>query len=354
LLRFAMPKPRLEYLKLAAAQLLACRFPSHLAHLLEVEDHTLALLAAQPQYQVFQLAKPSGGFRQIEAPDPNLKAVLRRLNFHLQALYFLRKSAAAYGYILSPKFSNKPRNIVTNAEQHLAGAYMLNADFEDFFHQVSQADVAALLAAPPFSFHADTVELLARLCCFRGRLPMGSPTSPALSNFATLPLDMALAQLVAGVPLVYTRFVDDLTFSGPAPVDEATWAQIEAVCAAQGFRFNPAKTKRYGPTDPKIVTGLLLDRGRVGLPQGFYTELADDLRRLRYTAEASQMMEGKPNSGLAEKMRLQVLGKVNFLGMVLGAEHPKYQKYAAQYERAIAPEVDTLSLRWLDFPYQNL
>ena len=107
------------------------------------------------------------------------------LNDYLQAVYWLQKTSSAYGFVIRPTDArDEPRNIVTNAEQHLRKAWLLNADLEDFFHYVTADEVLRVFTEKPFEFPTDLANLLTRLTTLNGRLPMGAPTSPVLSNLA--------------------------------------------------------------------------------------------------------------------------------------------------------------------------
>jgi RNA-directed DNA polymerase len=56
--------------------------------------------------------------------------------------------------------------------------------------------------------------LLADICSYAGRLPTGAPTSPAIANIIMKPVDRALGVVAARYGIAYTRYADDLTFSG--------------------------------------------------------------------------------------------------------------------------------------------
>ena len=165
-----------------------------------------------PRYSVYEIPKRRGGVRLIEDPDEVLKTVLQHLNQTLQAVYHGLRPACVHGFCISTTHE-EDRNIVSNASRHLGIPYMLNIDLKDFFHTISFDTVQGIWSRYFPHLDSECIEILTRLCCFRGRLPMGSPTSPALSNFACLDLDAELMTYCKTTGITYTRFADDLTFS---------------------------------------------------------------------------------------------------------------------------------------------
>lgn len=334
----------------SANELTSCKYIGDLARLLKIPQKNLSLHALSPEYFVFTLPKKDGTKRLIEAPYPGLKRILRKMNYYLQCVYLLQKPEASYGYAINYKGNTKPCNILTNATQHLNADYLVNIDFEDFFHQVDVGDVYDIFNAPPFHFTKKCSELLARLCCFNDHLTMGSPTSPVLSNFNAQALDLAFMEWAGSCNMTYTRFVDDLSFSSQRPIGDGHLEQIRMLCDAHSFRINPEKTKLYEPMDTKVVTGLEVSK-KVAIPEKFFYELSQDMRRLEQTVEASVIVKGKKQSGFVKEYEQQVRGKVNFIGMVMGERSTQYQKYTDEYEKAMTPDIEQLSTRWMDLPY---
>jgi hypothetical protein len=143
------------------------------------------------------------------------------------------------------------RSIRTNAALHLNQPLVAHADLRNFFDtvEVGQVErVIAALGAPP-----DIAATLARLCTVEGHLPQGACTSPVLANLVLAPLDADLAALGAR----YSRYADDLTFSGPAV---PTREDIEAAVRRHGFELRLYRVEKAGRA---FVTGLY-----VGDPEG--------------------------------------------------------------------------------------
>lgn len=319
----------------------------HLRELLEVEAIEWLYLTERATYRDFQIPKRNGGFRSVEDPEPALKSVLRQLNDYLQATYHGVRTEAAFGFLLCPDNDPDPRNIRTNAQRHCNRPYLLNADFLDFFHAVNQPMIQAVFEGEPFGFSEDLSALLARLCCRKGRLPMGSPTSPVLSNFAARPLDETLLTIARQHGWCYTRFADDLSFSSDTLISKTQLHQIRQQCELEGFRFNDRKLVQYGPYDDKFVTGLLVGE-TVDMPADYVKTLLAEIDKLQTLTEI-KFRTGQHESAWVERFKQQLAGHLRFARFVLGPSDPDYQLLMNAYTNAQKPIDDGGPVSWLDF-----
>lgn len=344
-------KRSLQKIKHDAHLFTSCRDLNDLQTRLRFSKNNIVVLGMNPKYYSFEIKKTNGGTRKIEAPTSNLLALQRKLNYYLQSVYYLEQPVSSYGYIISPKAKKSTKNIVKNAEQHLHCQYMLNVDFEDFFHQVKTQDVLNIFSNNPFSFNQKTALQLARICTYNNRLPMGAPTSPVLSNLYTIDLDNQLEQWAFTNKIKYTRFVDDLTFSSHSTkITKIHFEQIKIICEQYHLKLNPYKTKFLNPNDEKIVTGLLLSK-TVDIHPDFYKNLNNDLKRLHSIYETSIILNHLDNNKLLKKFKQEVFGQINFIKTVEGNSSTIYKDYLNKYQNAlnIAPEV--FSKRWINFSY---
>jgi RNA-directed DNA polymerase len=212
----------------------------------------LKLLALSPPYYVFKVPKSNGSTRLIEAPELILKDIQKQFSKWLQCVYFLQQPAPAFGYIMKVKDVLPVKNILEHARQHLGAKHLLNVDFQDFFHQISQGDIYRLLQRSPFRWRKEAAATLAKLFTRNGRLPMGAPTSPVLSNLATRSLDLAMHQWAQQAEITYTRFVDDLSFSTKEQaITNTHLEEIKAICGDHEFLINPQKIKWFPPGTAK-------------------------------------------------------------------------------------------------------
>lgn len=314
----------------------------------------LLALAGQPSYNEFRIPKKSGGMRRIEDPTPELKKVQRKLNDYLQAVYHFQRTDAAYGFLTNPVDDPAPRHILSNARVHLGCRWLLNVDARDFFHTVSEERVKQVFLSGPFHFKEPIAELLAGLCCYKERLPMGAPTSPILSNFASMPMDHALMELAAKYKWKYTRYADDMTFSSREEITEAHFAEVEAIIKSHGFLLNPEKKKHYGPEDEdKEVTGLLVRESRIDLPEDYLEQLEKAIDYLDKAIDAKYSMpsgRGQKTAWLDE-LEEQIRGKLEYARQILGEDDLLYLDLVVQLDEALTPPDYYGPMAWLDFGY---
>lgn len=223
----------------------------------------------QPHYITFAIPKRSGGKRLIMAPKRRLKSIQRKL---LQLLVEkLPVSEHAHAF-------RRGRNIRTGAEPHVGKKFVLKLDLKDFFPSVTAARVRGLLIAYGYSFPVATT--LAVLMTESERQPVevdenifhvpvgprhcvqGAPTSPGLCNAMLLRLDRRLAGFAKKNALNFTRYADDLTFSGEMDRAAANRFRIaiSRIIADEGFAVNTAKTRLMGRGNRQSVTGVVVNQ----------------------------------------------------------------------------------------------
>lgn len=230
---------------------------AHLDWYADLKGLTAARLG---HYHYTVLPKPSGNIRLIEAPKRQTRKLQRQILEWI--LNRIPPHPAAHGFV-------KGRSIQTFAAPHAAQAVVLRMDLRDFFPSVRAAriqtmfrtlgypePVADLLGgictnAVPSGFWKDAglgIEALreARLLYSRPHLPQGAPTSPALANLCTYRVDCRLAGLASASGAAYTRYADDLAFSGGGEfargVDRFS-THVAAIVLEEGFQVQHRKTR---------------------------------------------------------------------------------------------------------------
>jgi retron-type reverse transcriptase len=240
------------------------------------------LRAAPVTYRRFQIPKQSGGTRTILAPAPPLKAVQRRILRRLLAGLAAHPGATGF---------ERGHSIVTNALPHVGREVVVRLDLKDFFPSTSAVRVESYFRT--IGWDADAARLLTRLCTHEGSLPQGAPTSPRLSNLVNHRLDARLAALAGSRQVSYSRYADDLTFSGaarsphagrrnpktllgmdlpPDRVNDLIHA-VKRIVESEGYTLHTSKKLRIMRAgDRKLVTGLVVNE-RVNLPRAIRRRL---------------------------------------------------------------------------------
>lgn len=116
---------------------------------------------------------------------------------------------------------------------HVGKPVLLKMDISNFFDSITFQMVLSR-AFPSQYFPKPVGVLLAKLCCYCGRLPQGAPTSPALSNIVMAPFDEYMSSYCKKRGIAYTRYCDDMSFSGnfkPGPLIE----KVRRFLNAMGF-----------------------------------------------------------------------------------------------------------------------
>ncbi len=319
------------------------------AHLMGKEEYKIQLLSHKPRYKEYQIPKAGGGKRQIEDPEPALKAVMFKLNDYLQSCYYLLNSPCAYGFVISAA-EDDDRNILTNAKRHLGCRHLLNVDLKDFFHQIDHNMIAQIWTRYFPDFEESLVELLVRLVSHRGRLPMGAPTSPVLSNYATLELDDELMVYCRQSGLCYTRYADDLSFSSAKQIKRVDYDHIVQSIHRCGFEINPRKVRWAKENQPKEITGLFLRGNQVCLEANYLKQVEQEIERYRCYLE----VEARYRTGASQKklriFKQELKGKLNFAQMI----EPDNERIPYLMDRVDgAGDIleDFERVHWLDLPY---
>ena len=345
---------RSEFLQLATKE--------QLASLLDIPTHRLIYLLyrkRQSNYFTFNIPKKAGGVRCIEAPHAGLKAVQGKLLQVLDSVYSPRPSV--HGFVAD-------RSVGTNALLHEGKGWVLNIDLKDFFPSINFGRVRGLFMASPYVLPPKVATVIAQLVCFDGKLPQGAPTSPMISNMVCTKLDSELQRFCARHRITYSRYADDLTFSGKTTFPPVSLARVsfddraedlelgsffESIITGNGFEINDRKVRLQRRGRRQEVTGLVVNE-RVNVPRRFVRQiramLHDWERNGLAAAEGRHWREfargrNRPPFKRPAAFREVVKGKLDFLAMVRGLDDTIYEKLLARYCRLAGTEPRPLSTR---------
>lgn len=171
----------------------------------------------------------------------------------------------------------RKRSIVTNAKKHLAKKFILNVDIENFFESIKVETVVDAFLY--LGCNNEIAEILAKICTLNGFLAQGLSTSPVLANIACREMDQYLFNLSKLYQCEFTRYADDITFSGDG--DTPSKVSIEEIFNKYGFKLNHKKYKIQKRGQGQYVTGLtVFDKEYPRLPK----KIKKNLRLVLYFA----------------------------------------------------------------------
>jgi len=271
-------------------------------------------------YRKFKIKKSSGGFRTIDAPDEGLKKIQRRLNGLLQACYNTHLPASSHGFIKRfGEINNPSRSIHSNAQMHVGKHQVLNLDLKDFFHSIDIYRVREFFMHN-FNTNFEAASVLAALVCHEGRLPMGAPTSPVMANLICLPLDRQLERLARRHQLTYTRYADDLTFSGDC-IEDKMLNEIKTIITNERFTINETKVRLQISKSKQVVTGIKVNT-RTNVERSYIKNLRAAFHDLH--------LHPHQKSDLTLKRSLR--GRIDYLKQVRGWDDPIHKKFHWLFE----------------------
>jgi len=251
------------------------------------------------------VAKRRGGWRLIEAPKLELKLAQQQVLRHI--LNHVPPHAAAHGFI-------QERSILTNAAPHVGQRFLLKFDLKDFYTNVRYSRVVAIFRSLGYS--REVAIWLARLTTsavpwnlkspvnsvemskYSSRhLPQGGVTSPALANLSAFSLDVRLTGLAARYGLKYTRYADDLTFSGRGKAIPALHEIVllaRKIIRSERFYVNHQKFRVLRNGQRQSVTGIVVN-DRLNVSRSDFDRLKAILHNCVRHGPASQNRETHPH-----------------------------------------------------------
>jgi len=267
------------------------------------------------------------GMRLTEAPKPKLRAMQRRILREI--LDPVPVHAAAHGF-------RRARSCLTHARSHIGKLVVLRMDLADFFNSIPAARIAAVFRT--LGYPEAVANALSSICTNRvasrvirmlpkehaltweeGRrlalrhLPQGAPTSPALSNLCALHLDLRLAALAESVGATYTRYADDLAFSGGEELRsrvERFGLHVAAIAREEGFTVNHRKTRAMHRSHRQVLTGIVVNE-MPNVRRDEYDRLKAILHNCARAGPASQNRAGHPDFRAHLAGRVQHVKSVN-------------------------------------------
>lgn len=288
--------------------------PSHASALMGMKHGYVCKMAYSPEhfYRRFTIQKANGKEREIHEPLPDLKKVQRWILDEILSKAVVSPYAKAYV---------KGRNLKHNARFHRAQKALVTLDIKDFFPSVKIHDVYRIFEA--LGYQRNIASFLAHLCCLNGSLPQGAPTSPCLSNLRMKDFDEKVSLYCTDHGWRYTRYADDLTFSGSRSIRDLI-THVSRCVFDNGFQLNPEKTRVARTNACQEVTGIVVNH-HMQVPKKNRKAIRQQMHYIiKFGLDSHLEYTGEKRSNYLRHL----LGQINF-ALFVNPKDKELQEYAA-------------------------
>lgn len=300
----------LEPLEMTAGKQLACLYA--------LSNHP------EQHYRTLRLPKHDGSFRRIDAPDFLMKTVQSNLLRHFLEQQPVSPYAAAYHKHAAP---------AAHARLHVQSKRLLKLDVKDFFPNITfpmvrQHAFPGRLLPPAVGI------LLASLCCLRETLPQGSPASPYISNLIMRPFDDYMGGWCEEQEIRYSRYCDDMTFSGDFDC-EMVLHKVKGFLSAMGFTLNEKKTHIAVAGQRQTVTGVVVNE-KPQVSRAYRKKIRQEIYYCQTYGLKSHLIHSGINASPAAYLHT-LLGKINWV-LAVNPEDDEFSGYRIQIKKWMKEE----------------
>ena len=202
----------------------------------------------EKHYHNVLIPKRDGSKRKLSVPDLILKRVQKSIADNILAQYPVSKYAKAY---------KVGSNVQRNAQPHVGKKKILKLDIEGFFDHILYSQVKNIVFCEE-KFAEPIRVLLTMLCYYKESLPQGAPTSPAITNIIMYDFDETVGAFCGEKKIAYTRYCDDMTFSGDFDEGEVI-AFVKGELCKLGLFLKNRKTAVIPASKRQTVTGIVVN-----------------------------------------------------------------------------------------------
>lgn len=260
----------------------------------------------EEHYHKVSIPKKQGGVRKLLVPDYLLATVQKNILKNILNSRHVSQFVTAY---------YPGAKIIDNAEPHIGSKIILKLDMKDFFENITYLMVYQN-AFPNEYFPPAIRTLLTNLCCYYDYLPQGAVTSPMISNLVMYSFDEYMGKWCGERNINYTRYCDDMTFSGDFDVKEVE-NKVRSYLEVLGFELNKKKTRVLKSHQRQSVTGIVTNE-KLQVSKEYRRKLRSEI----YYCEKFGVREHLGRTGQNEYLQMEqgekrylehLLGKVNYV-----------------------------------------
>ena len=274
------------------------------------------------RYHLVKIPKADGDYRELHVPDDFLKSIQRSIAKNILAYEPISPYACAYRINGSTAL---------NACTHVGEPTILKLDIRKFFDHITYPMVKEKVF-PAEKYSEQNRILLSILCVYSQTVPQGAPTSPAISNIILREFDDRVGEWCKARNINYTRYCDDMTFSGSFDAKELKQF-VENEIQKEGFFINAKKTVVLHDGQRKAVTGIVVNE-----KLSVQSEYKKDIRKIMYYCNKygviDHMMANKIIGYKSDYLNV-LLGKINYV-LSVEKNNKQFIEYRSQVKKWLA------------------
>ena len=267
-------------------------------------------------YEEIIIHKKTGGLRFLNAPSKTLKSIQKRILKNV--LEEKKTSNYSYAYI-------KGYSIIDNAKPHVNKSKIVKLDIKDFFDNIN-FNMVYNTCFNETLYPKKLGMLFTNLCTYNNSLPQGAPTSGYISNIVLRGFDEKIGLFCKNNDIEYTRYSDDMTFSGDFNTRKLI-KKVNELLYEEGFCLNKKKIVVVNKKTRQQVTGIIVNE-KLSIRKSYKKKIRQEVYYINKYGLESHLIKRKLK--LEEKGYLnKLLGKINFVLQVEknNIEFEKYKSY---------------------------
>lgn len=261
----------------------------------------------EKHYHTVYLPKSDGSKRKLSVPDLILKLVQKSIADNILIQYPISKYAKAY----------KPgSSIQKNARPHVGKKKILKLDIEGFFDHILYSRVKDTVFYE--EKYSESIRiLLTMLCYYNDSLPQGAPTSPAITNIIMYDFDETVGAFCNEKNIAYTRYCDDMTFSGCFDEREII-SFVKGELRKLGLFLKNRKTAVISASKRQVVTGIVVNE-KMNVTKDYKKTIRQEI----YYIKKFGLDEHLKRLGISDKQQyvLSLKGRIAFVLQTIPNEY---------------------------------
>ena len=250
-------------------------------------------------YIEYEIPKKNGKFRTIYEPSKILKLVQKNILHNILEEKRLSKYAKAY---------QKNISLIDNALPHINKKLILKLDIKNFFDNIT-FDMVYESCFREELYPKSIGILLTKLCTYQGHLPQGAPTSAYISNIVMRQFDEVIGIYCSNKDISYTRYSDDLTFSGDfKPSEVINIVKLEL--KKYRLKLNYDKISIIQHNKRQTVTGIVVNE-KINIKREYFKKIRQEIYYITKFGIDEHL--DKLNISNKTKYLDSLLGRINYV-----------------------------------------